>query len=142
MRLTLYLIVAIGLVDTHCASLKYILKSLKVELRYETILLLESSTESNSCWKQKYIQNQMPILNLNANQSLYLKDKFNTNMLALVCLNENEGNTMLALYENLEDMRDTPTILFVRSDFEIRDIFVECQKKKMLKILFLELTMA
>jgi len=113
-----------------------------VELRYETILLLESSTESNSCWKQKYIQNQMPILNLNANQSLYLKDKFNTKMLALVCLNKNEENTMLALYENLEDMRDTPTILFVRSDFEIRDIFVECQKKKMLKILFLELTMA
>jgi len=134
MRLTLYLIVTIGLVDTHCASLKYILKSLKVELRYETILLLESSTESNSCWKQKDIQNQMPILNLNANQSLYLKDKFNTNMLALVCLNENEGNTMLALYENLEDMRDTPTILFVRSDFEIRDIFVECQKKKMLNV--------
>ncbi|XP_037714074.1 uncharacterized protein LOC119549850 [Drosophila subpulchrella] len=134
MRLTLYVIFTIGLVDTHCASLRYILKSLKVELRYETILLLESSSESSSCWKHKYIQNQMPILNLNANQSLYLKDKFNTNMLALVCLNKNEGNTMLALYENLEDMRDTPTVLFVLSNYEIRDIFVECQRQKMLNV--------
>ncbi|KAH8346372.1 hypothetical protein KR084_008723 [Drosophila pseudotakahashii] len=134
MRLALYLIVTIGLADTHCLSLRYILNSLKDELHYESIILLQSSSENTLCWKQKYIQNEAPILNLNANQSLYLKDTFNTNILALVCMDKNEGNTMLALYENLEDMRDTPTILFVLSDYEIRDLFHECIKQNMLNV--------
>ncbi|XP_016946443.1 uncharacterized protein LOC108022111 [Drosophila biarmipes] len=134
MRLTLYLIVTFGLVDTNCVSLRYILNSLKYELRFETILLVQSSTESKSCWKQKYIHTEVPVLNFSANQSLYLKDKFNTKMLALVCIDKSKENTMLTLFESLEDMRDTPTVLFVLSDIEIRDILVECHRQSMLNV--------
>jgi len=135
MRRSLYLIIAIGLVDVHCVSLRYILNALENELQYRAILLVESSSESESCWEHKYIQGAVPILNFNANQSLYLKDALNTNILALVCLNENVESTMQALYENLEDMRDTPTILFVLSDSKVQDVFLECLRRKMLNVL-------
>ncbi|XP_032570673.1 uncharacterized protein LOC6618822 [Drosophila sechellia] len=135
MRLSLYLIVAIGLVDAHCVSLRYILNALEEELQYRAILLVESSSESESCWEHRYIQGAVPILNFNSNQSLYLKDAFNTNILALVCLNENVESTMQALDENLEDMRDTPTILFVLSDSEVQDVFLKCLRSKMLNVL-------
>lgn len=135
MRRSLYLIIAIGLVDVHCVSLRYILNALENELQYRAILLVESASEIESCWEHKYIQGAVPILNFNANQSLYLKDALNTNILALVCLNENVDSTMQALYENLEDMRDTPTILFVLSDSKVQDVFLECLRRKMLNVL-------
>ncbi|XP_043645036.1 uncharacterized protein LOC122614538 [Drosophila teissieri] len=135
MSLSLYLLVAIGLADAHCVSFRYILNALEQELHYEAILLLESSSESEPCWRHEYFQGAVPILSFNANQSLYLKDAFNTNILALACLNGNEVRTMQALYENLQDMRDTPTILFVLSDSEVQDVLLECLRRKMLNVL-------
>ncbi|XP_016972344.1 uncharacterized protein LOC108039769 [Drosophila rhopaloa] len=132
MRLTFYMIVAIRL--TLSLSLKYILKSLEEELFYESILILEGSSQSDTCWKQKDIQEEVPVLNLNANQSLYLKDTFNTDILVLVCIHKNEGKTLQALYSNLEDMRDTPTVLFVFSGYNIRDLLKKCFQNNMLNV--------
>ncbi|XP_017061783.1 uncharacterized protein LOC108101818 [Drosophila ficusphila] len=134
MRLTLYLVVTVGLMEAECASLKSILQSLDEELHYQSILLLESEPASESCWNRKSFQESVPTLNFNASQMLYLKDKFHSKILALVCLTKNEGNTMLALYKNLEDMRDTPTVLFVFSDYEIKDLLLECFSQNMLRV--------
>ncbi|KQS63124.1 uncharacterized protein LOC26526229 [Drosophila erecta] len=135
MRLSLYLLIAFGVVHSHSVSVRYILNALAGELHYEAILLVESSRESESCWKHKDVQGAVPILSFNGNQSLYLKDDFSTNILALVCLDGSEGSNMQALYQNLEDMRDTPTILFVPSDSELQDVFLECLRRKMLNVL-------
>ncbi|XP_017070102.2 uncharacterized protein LOC108107196 [Drosophila eugracilis] len=134
MRLTFYLVVTFGFMSTQSVSIRYILSSLKDELHYETILLVQGSAQSDLCWEQKNIQTDVPTLNFNANQSLYLKDTFNTNILALVCVDKNDKSTMLALYQNLEDIRDTPTILFVLSDYEIRDLLLECSRRSMLNV--------
>ncbi|XP_016972345.2 uncharacterized protein LOC108039770 [Drosophila rhopaloa] len=134
MRLVLVFILT-SLVDAKSVSLIIILKALEKELSYATILIIESSTQRDSCWNQSSFPKEIPTLNFNANQSVYLKDTFNSKMLVLVCLMEKENDLMEALYSNLEDMRDTPTIVFTSSADHIRDIFQECFRKRMLNML-------
>ncbi|XP_033156747.1 uncharacterized protein LOC117138641 [Drosophila mauritiana] len=110
------------------------LKSLEDELCYRTILLLEGDPNVE-CWQQSYFHDRVPVLSFKANENVYLKDGFNSKILALVCLNKGEEDTMRSLYSYLENMRDTPTILFASSDSHIRDIFLECVTESMLNVL-------
>ncbi|KAH8401176.1 hypothetical protein KR009_003517, partial [Drosophila setifemur] len=131
MRLALYLLIAIGLVDTQSVTLSSILKSVHYELSHRTILLLQ---DSEVCWSPNEFQNDLPILIFNGNQRVYLKHKFSAKILALVCLEGSESDVMKALYSNLKDIRDTPTILFAISDSQIYTTFRDCLSKKMLNV--------
>jgi len=131
MRLALYFIL-ISSVETQSVFLNNLLKTLEKELHYNTILLL---TQGNTCWNMEDFQEEFAILNFNANYNVYLKDAYNSNILVLVCLEKTEKDVMKALYSNLEDMRDTPTILFGSSDSHIHKLFQQCINESMLNVL-------
>ncbi|XP_017061752.1 uncharacterized protein LOC108101787 [Drosophila ficusphila] len=134
MRLVLYFILT-TLVETKGVPLNNILLSLQEELHFNTILLLENWTRNDPCWEHKSFQEEFPTINFNANQSVYLKDTFNSNMLVLVCLKSEERSMMRALYHNLDDMRDTPTILFVSAEVDISNSFQKLRCANMLNVL-------
>ncbi|XP_016946441.1 uncharacterized protein LOC108022109 [Drosophila biarmipes] len=131
MRLVLYFLF-INSVETHSVLMNHLLQTLEKELHFNTILLLGSST---SCWNPQDFQEEFPILNFNADARVYLKDAFNSNILVLACLEKPAKDTMKALLDNLEDMRDAPTILFGSSDTQIRKLFQQCFSGSMLNVL-------
>jgi len=133
MRLALFFTFAC-LAGAHDGSLRNMLKSLEDELCYRTILLLEGDPNVE-CWQQSYFHDGVPVLSFKANENVHLKDSFNSKILALVCLNKGDEDTMRSLYSYLENMRDTPTILFASSDSHIRDIFLECFTESMPNVL-------
>ncbi|KAH8269460.1 hypothetical protein KR018_003422 [Drosophila ironensis] len=113
-------------------SLRNILESLNKELSYRTILLLQSNTE---CWSYTDFIDNVPLVNVNANQSAFKNIAFNAKMLALVCLESNPSDLMKVLYENLQEIRETPTIIFALSDQQIHELFLECISQEMLHVL-------
>ncbi|KRK00570.1 uncharacterized protein LOC26536324 [Drosophila yakuba] len=133
MRLALYFTFAC-LAGAHDGSLRHMLRSLEGELGYRTLLLLESSPQLG-CWEQANFHDGVPLLSFTANENVQLKDTFNAKILVLVCLDKGEEDTMRSLYSYLDNMRDTPTILFASSDRHISDIFVECFGESMLNVL-------
>lgn len=135
MWLKVFIILANTLVHTQTTELSNILTSLDEELSPETTLFLESRTEHYTCWNSSIFKNQNPFLNFNENQSFLLQDRFNSNLLALVCVGQNKSGLMQALYKNLQYVRDTPTILFAVSEKQIRELFLECLDHKMLNVL-------
>ncbi|XP_022229763.2 LOW QUALITY PROTEIN: uncharacterized protein LOC111079067 [Drosophila obscura] len=114
------------------------MKSLRKELPFRSILLLRNEKDADSCWTREDFDQDIPILNLNANQGVYLKKIFNSEMLAMVCVNRSEGDTMKALYRNLQDIRYTPTIIMTRSDTNLSALFEDCRSHKMLNVLALK----
>ncbi|XP_026835930.1 uncharacterized protein LOC113564253 [Drosophila erecta] len=133
MRLALYFTFACW-AGAHGGSLRNVLKSLENELGYRTMLLLESNSQPE-CWKQSHLRDGVPVLSFRANENVHLKDTFNSKILVLVCLNKGEEDTLRSLYSYLENMRDTPTILFASSERHIGDIFLECFSEGMLNVL-------
>ncbi|BFG05624.1 uncharacterized protein DMAD_04317 [Drosophila madeirensis] len=138
LRLMFTLALTIRFVEAQRVDLGNIVKSLKMELPFRSILLLRNEKDADSCWTQQDFPQDFPILNLNANQSLHLKQIFNTEILSIVCLNRSEGDTMEALYRNLEDIRYTPTILMTQSDTNLSALFEDCRYHKMLNVLALK----
>ncbi|BFG05625.1 uncharacterized protein DMAD_04318 [Drosophila madeirensis] len=136
LRILFTLALTISLAEA--TALGNIVKSLKRELSFGTILLLRNENDADSCWTREDLPQDIPILNLNANQSLYLKQIFNSEILSIVCLNRSEGDTMEALYRNLEDIRYTPTILMTQSDTNLSALFEDCRYHKMLNVLALK----
>ncbi|KAH8301744.1 hypothetical protein KR059_010313, partial [Drosophila kikkawai] len=114
--------------------LNNILHSLDVEIAYKTIFLLQNQNES-LCWNQTDFEESVPILNFNASESVYLKDSFNSEILVLVCLDKTKNEAMEVLFKNLDDMRDTHTILFAASEVKINALFLKCFEEKMLNVL-------
>ncbi|XP_041448061.1 uncharacterized protein LOC111079068 [Drosophila obscura] len=114
------------------------MKSLRKELPFRSILLLRNEKDADSCWSREDFDQDIPILNLNANQGVYLKKIFNSEMLAMVCVNRSEGDTMKALYRNLQDIRYTPTIIMTQSDTNLSALFEDCRSHKMLNVLALK----
>ncbi|KAH8319640.1 hypothetical protein KR074_002820 [Drosophila pseudoananassae] len=130
MRIPFYFILTIGLVRTE--SLSYIIKSIKMETSYRTIILLRSC---DTCWDETQFHDMVPVISFDGNQSTYLKQNFNSKVLALVCLYDNDNNMLGTLYSSLQEMRDTTTILFALSDEQIRRTFLKCFNQKMLNVL-------
>ncbi|SPP73355.1 Hypothetical predicted protein [Drosophila guanche] len=114
-------------------ALGNIVKSIKRELSFGTILLLRNEKDADYCWTREDFPQDIPILNLNSNQSLYLKQIFNSEILAMVCQNRSEGDTMKTLYRNLQDIRYTPTIVMTRSDTNLSALFEDCRSHKVVK---------
>lgn len=130
----LCLILTIGLVH-RTESLSNIMSSLKTETSYRTMLFLRSG---DTCWDEKQLHNIVPVLSFDKNQSTHLKNNINSKVVALVCLHENEKDVLETLYSNLEEIRDTTTILFALSDEQIRRSFLKCLDQKMLNVLALK----
>ncbi|KAH8269463.1 hypothetical protein KR018_003420 [Drosophila ironensis] len=126
----LVLVTIIGMIRTQ--SLGSILAAIKLQVPYQTILLLNSNA---TFWNHEISQVNVPILNFNGNQSAYLKHEFNGNILALVYPNKDDNKIMTALYANLQNMRQTPTIIFTFSDQQIKELLLECLSHKMLNVL-------
>jgi len=106
--------------------------SLGKELHYKTILLVGGSS---TCWSLEPFETGVPILNLRGENNAYPQDTFNSQMLALACLQTESEDAVKLLYRSLEDMRDTPTLLFASSDEHIYDLFLGCFRENMLNVL-------
>ncbi|KAH8234301.1 hypothetical protein KR038_007211 [Drosophila bunnanda] len=134
MWLRLFVIVSTIFVDIYSEPLNNILRSLDIEVSYKTIFLLQNQNQS-LCWNQTDFEETVPILNFNASENVYLKDSFNRKILVLVCLDKYENEPIQVISKNLEDMRNTHTILFAASEVKISDLFLDCFKEKMLNVL-------
>ncbi|KAH8269462.1 hypothetical protein KR018_003419, partial [Drosophila ironensis] len=133
-----FLTVSLGLVLAQNESLKNILKSLSLELSFQSVLVLESSVQANECWQSNELDENFAYLNFNEKQSHYLKDRVNTQILVLVCLNsEFQNDLMNSLCENLMDMRGSPILLMVNLETNLSRLFEECRSSQMLNVLAL-----
>ncbi|KAH8319641.1 hypothetical protein KR074_002819, partial [Drosophila pseudoananassae] len=135
MLLRVYLVAAVRLIVVQGVSLPQIFEYLGKEIAPESLLLYENESSYKMCWNQTDLPNNLPKLILNGNQTVYLKEAFNAKFLVLVCFENNNTNIMNTIYSNLDDMRDTFTILFSPSEKQIGELFVECFYQKMLNVL-------
>ncbi|XP_033156511.1 uncharacterized protein LOC117138491 [Drosophila mauritiana] len=131
MRLAIY-VAFLSSIGTQSAFLSSLLMSLGKELHYKTILLVGGSS---TCWSLEPFETGVPIINLRGEKNAYLQDTFNSQILALACLQNQSEYAVKSLYRSLEDMRDTPTLLFASSDEQIRNLFLECFRESMLNVL-------
>ncbi|KAH8401175.1 hypothetical protein KR009_003516, partial [Drosophila setifemur] len=136
-KISIYFILTLSLAVTQNVSLVGILTSVRRELSLRSILLLKSGAESNTCWQRNELDLSFAYLSFNGNQSIYLKDSVNTELLALVCLDSEGKDIMKALCENLMDMRGTHILFMVSLKTNISALFQECRSSQMLNVLAL-----
>ncbi|KAH8232889.1 hypothetical protein KR026_001542 [Drosophila bipectinata] len=138
LRLSGFMVTSLSLVLAQNVSLSSILNSIKLELSFRTLLVVQSSDEHGSCWPQNELDQNIAYLRFNNNQSIYLKGHINRELLALVCLDSLRKNEIMnALLENLQDMRGTPVLFMVHMDTNISRLFEECRSSQMLNVLAL-----
>ncbi|XP_022229762.2 uncharacterized protein LOC111079066 [Drosophila obscura] len=130
-------IVSLSVADAQEAALLNILEALRAEVSFQSVLLLQNEADTDTCWTPGDLPIGIPILNFNANQSFNLKQSFNKNMLALACLGSEGEGTMGALHANLEEIRDTPTLLMVTLETNLSALFAECRSYDMLNVVAL-----
>ncbi|XP_043642415.1 uncharacterized protein LOC122612700 [Drosophila teissieri] len=133
MRLAMYLVL-LSSIGTRSAFLSDILVALRKELHFTTMLIVGDST---SCWNLEPYENDVPIISWRGMRNAYLKDTFNSEMLALACLQNNSEDAVKSLYSSLEGIRDTPTVLLSSSEEQIHDLFLGCLWENMLNVLAL-----
>ncbi|XP_034650091.1 uncharacterized protein LOC117889754 [Drosophila subobscura] len=130
------LIVSLSFAEAQEVALVNILQALKAEVSFRSVLLLQNQTDN--CLTTGDLDIGIPILNFDANQSFNIKLRFNKNLLALACLDsEGAAGTMSALYANLEEFRETPTLLMVTQATNLSEVFAECRLYGMLNVLAL-----
>ncbi|KAH8319643.1 hypothetical protein KR074_002821 [Drosophila pseudoananassae] len=138
-RLSGFMVTSLSLVLAQNLSLSSILNSIKLELSFRTILVLQSSDEHGPCRQLNELDLNLAYLRFNNNQSNYLKGHLNRELLALVCLDQLRKNEIMnALLENLQDMRGTPVLFMVNMDTNISLLFEECRSSQMLNVLALK----
>ncbi|XP_017016835.2 uncharacterized protein [Drosophila kikkawai] len=132
-------LIIIILVEAQDVPLERILHSLKLELSFRTLLLLQNKGVSltEACWGQNELDLNYAYINFNANQSNQLKGRVNRKILALVCLDSGAEDLMKALCENLMDIRGTHVLLMTTRDTNITSLFEDCRSNQMLNVLAL-----
>ncbi|KAH8232887.1 hypothetical protein KR026_001544 [Drosophila bipectinata] len=135
MLLKVYMVAAIRLIVVRGVSLPQILEHFGKEITPESLHLYQNESSFNVCWNQTDLPNNLPKLIFKGNETDYLKKAFNAKVLVLVCFKNNNTDIMNTIYTNLDDMRDTFTILFASSEKQIRELFLECLDHKMLNVL-------
>ncbi|BFG05623.1 uncharacterized protein DMAD_04316 [Drosophila madeirensis] len=130
------LTVSLSFAEAQEVALVNILQALKIEVSFRSVLLLQNQTDN--CLTTGDLDIGIPILNFDANQTFNIKLRFNKNLLALACLDsEGAAGTMHALYANLEEFRETPTLLMVTQATNLSELFAECRLYGMLNVLAL-----
>ncbi|XP_064538037.1 uncharacterized protein Ir60b [Drosophila montana] len=131
-NIQLYFLIIACLAKAQMEFPSRILNDLKVELGYESILLLQNSSD---CWIDLKAISETPIINLNANQEYTLRSQFKRRFLALVCVEYENSTVLNALYTNLENMRDTATIFMINHRIDFQALLRNCLKNRMLNVL-------
>ncbi|KAH8384622.1 hypothetical protein KR093_003067, partial [Drosophila rubida] len=112
-----------------------IVKSLKIELNYESILVVHNKLAACVVELEDYATT--PIINFNENQNFSIKASFNRRFLVLVCLGNRSNAVLKVLSKNLEGMRDAAILLIANNhvDRSLTNVFKYCFKYKMLNVL-------
>ncbi|KAH8297388.1 hypothetical protein KR044_011182, partial [Drosophila immigrans] len=112
-----------------------IIKSLMIELEYESILVVDNKL--TSCVIDLQVGSTTPIVNFNENQDLSIKTLFNRRFLVLLCLGNNSTKPLKVLSKNLEGMRDAAILLMVNDgvNISLHNAFKCCLRNKMLNVL-------
>ncbi|XP_033253545.1 uncharacterized protein LOC108158071 [Drosophila miranda] len=124
-------IVSLSFAEAQRGALVNTLEALQGEVSFQSVLLVQNKDDTDTCWTTGDLDIGIPILNLDARQNFNLKKSFNANMLALACLGD---GIMSALYANLEEIRETPTLLVVAQDTNFSALFAECRSYHMLNV--------
>lgn len=110
-----FLLVLIQLSPANCIlSLKEALKQSYQEQKFETILLLHHPGQTE-CKELEKAASSWPVLRLNTQANFKLRQRHNSEMLAMICLSENwEINKELwqALAQNLYNMRHVRVLMW------------------------------
>lgn len=134
-----FMVISVGLAMPQIISLGSILNSIRIELSFRTVLVLQSNDEYRSCSQLNELDRNLAYLRFNKNQSIYLKGQLNKEMLALVCVDPEIKNEIInALLENLQDMRETHVLFVVNMETNISRLFEECRSSQMLNVLALK----
>ncbi|KAH8400583.1 hypothetical protein KR222_007235 [Zaprionus bogoriensis] len=110
-----------------------ILEAIRAEVAYESLLVLHNASES--CGLQLDLCSKTPIINFDLDQYHQLKHRFNRRILAVICVHKLHVYTLNGLFENLQDMRETPAVFLTSPGVNLDELFRSCLNKKMLNVL-------
>ncbi|XP_062128782.1 uncharacterized protein LOC133840758 [Drosophila sulfurigaster albostrigata] len=112
-----------------------IIKRLKTELDYESMLVVHNHFAS--CVIDLQRDDTMPIINFNEKQNFSIKTTFNRRFLVLVCLSTHSITALNVLSKNLDGMRDTAIVLVLAPEVKLSlsNAFKNCLWNKMLNVI-------
>lgn len=132
-RITL-LVILVGLLGEAQPQLPVrVMKAIKEEVGYESLLVLHNYNITCDIGLDFYFET--PVFNFDFNQTYFLKRRFNSRLLAVLCMDEVENDTLHALYMNLNGIRETPVLILCGSRTNHRELFTNLFNNKMLNVL-------